>query len=180
VAAFDMGVADIAAGPRGERGMRVYTSTMPNYSVGITKSCKVPEAAMRWLDFVYSDQGAELFAWSIKGVSYDIVNGKRTYLGDYAKFDGALMAAMTLRPNLFVHRIEQESTDYAYNVAYPVDNEGYKRSSPHRPVPRRHRGGQRPVSDWDELVTKLKGLGYDKYQSVINAAYKRYYALANK
>lgn len=207
--AFDMWVADIAAGPRGERGMRVYTSTMPNYSVGITKSSKYPEAAMRWLDFVYSDEGAELFSWGIKGVSYDMVNGKRTYLGDYAKFDGALMAQMTLRPNLFVHRIEKESTDYAYDVAYPVGNDGYKRSAAYKvyplptlvytkdeqdvlkdwnanaaPLIAQYRDGiavaQRPVSDWDELVTKLKGLGYDKYQAVVTAAYKRWYALKSK
>ena len=206
---YNVVIADIPAGPRGERGMRVYTSVLPGYSVAITKSSKNPEAAMRWIDYVFSDEGTTLFNYGIKGVSYDIVNGKRTYIGDYAKLDTALFAQMMIRPTLYAFRHDLEANDYSYNVSYPEGNAGYKRSEAYKvyplptlvytkeeqdvlkdwnanamPLVTQYRDAisvaQRPVSDWDELVAKLKGLGYDKYQSVVTAAYKRYYALMSK
>jgi putative aldouronate transport system substrate-binding protein len=47
---------------------------------GITKDCKDPELAMRWINFVYgSDEGVTLNEWGIEGLSYRVVNGKKEY-----------------------------------------------------------------------------------------------------
>jgi putative aldouronate transport system substrate-binding protein len=47
---------------------------------GITRDCKDPELAMRWINFVYgSDEGVTLNEWGIEGLSYRVVNGKKQY-----------------------------------------------------------------------------------------------------
>jgi putative aldouronate transport system substrate-binding protein len=47
---------------------------------GITKDCKDPELAMRWINFVYgSDEGVTLNEWGIEGLSYRVVNGKKQF-----------------------------------------------------------------------------------------------------
>lgn len=40
---------------------------------GITKDCKNPELAMRWIDFVTgSDQGTDLLGWGVEGLTYTV------------------------------------------------------------------------------------------------------------
>jgi putative aldouronate transport system substrate-binding protein len=45
--------------------------------VGITKSCKNPKRVMEFLNWLSSDEGQVLVNWGIKGVNYDVINGKR-------------------------------------------------------------------------------------------------------
>lgn len=43
----------------------------------MTSQCDGKEAAVRWIDFVWSDEGTELMNWGIKGVTYDTVDGEK-------------------------------------------------------------------------------------------------------
>lgn len=47
--------------------------------VAISKDCKYPEIALRWLNYGYTEKGAELLNWGVKGVNWDVVDGKNTY-----------------------------------------------------------------------------------------------------
>jgi putative aldouronate transport system substrate-binding protein len=47
------------------------------YGVGITKSCKDPIRAIKFLDYLSSEEGQVLINWGVKGKQYNIVNGKR-------------------------------------------------------------------------------------------------------
>lgn len=48
---------------------------------GITKDCKNPELAMRWIDFVTgSDQGTDLLSFGIEGLTYTVnANGEKEF-----------------------------------------------------------------------------------------------------
>lgn len=48
-----------------------------SYGIGITKSCKDPERAFKFLDWMASDEAQILNNWGIEGVHYTVVNGKR-------------------------------------------------------------------------------------------------------
>jgi putative aldouronate transport system substrate-binding protein len=50
----------------------------PSFGVMITKSCKDPERAFRFLDWMCSDEAQVLNNWGIEGVNYITVDGKRT------------------------------------------------------------------------------------------------------
>lgn len=48
------------------------------YGIGISKSCKDPVRAIKFLDFLCSDEGAVLYKWGVEGVNYFIdENGQR-------------------------------------------------------------------------------------------------------
>lgn len=45
-------------------------------AIGITRSCENPEAAMKVLNYLASEEGQYLLLWGIEGESWDMVNGK--------------------------------------------------------------------------------------------------------
>ncbi|NLB89919.1 MAG: extracellular solute-binding protein [Clostridiales bacterium] len=47
---------------------------------GITKDCKNPVEAIKWIDFCYaSDQGQMLYGYGVEGLSYNLVEGKPVF-----------------------------------------------------------------------------------------------------
>lgn len=61
--------------------------TCESYDNGmaITTKCKNPDAAMKFMDYINSTEGNILLNWGIKGVHYDVVNGKRVQKADVTK-----------------------------------------------------------------------------------------------
>ncbi len=56
----------------------MYQGLTTGYGVGITTSCKDPVAAIKFLDYLCSDEGQVLINWGIEGVNYEIdENGHR-------------------------------------------------------------------------------------------------------
>jgi putative aldouronate transport system substrate-binding protein len=53
------------------------TGFMGGWGVGITKSAKDPVRAIKFLDFLASDEGQVLTNWGIEGKHYNVENGKR-------------------------------------------------------------------------------------------------------
>jgi len=47
------------------------------WGIAITTSCKDPERAFEFLDWMASEQAQILINWGIEGVNYNVVNGKR-------------------------------------------------------------------------------------------------------
>lgn len=45
----------------------------------VSAKCKYPEAATRWLNYGYTDTGADIFNWGVEGLNYNAVNGKKVY-----------------------------------------------------------------------------------------------------
>lgn len=51
-------------------------STLGWDAIGITSNCKNPEAAIKLMDFLVSEEGQYLMLWGIEGEHWDIVDGK--------------------------------------------------------------------------------------------------------
>lgn len=45
----------------------------------ISTSCKNVELAMRWMDYLYSEEGGTIINWGIEGESFVVENGKKKY-----------------------------------------------------------------------------------------------------
>ncbi|WP_025684105.1 ABC transporter substrate-binding protein [Paenibacillus maysiensis] len=58
------------------------TGFMSGYGVGITESCKDPVRAIKFLDFLASDEGQVLVNWGIEGKHYEVKDGKRVIPAD--------------------------------------------------------------------------------------------------
>jgi len=46
---------------------------------GISRDCKDPELAFKFLDFAISDEAQTLYNWGVEGVTYNVVDGKKVY-----------------------------------------------------------------------------------------------------
>jgi putative aldouronate transport system substrate-binding protein len=68
--------------PKTPDGSRLqYLKRDPTWNhYGITKNCKNPELAIKWINFVWgSDEGVTLQEWGIEGQTYRVVNGKKEF-----------------------------------------------------------------------------------------------------
>jgi putative aldouronate transport system substrate-binding protein len=50
-----------------------------NANVAVSAKCKNPEAAVRWLNYGYTKDGAQLLNWGVEGINFNVVNGKKVY-----------------------------------------------------------------------------------------------------
>ncbi len=50
----------------------MYQGLQVGYGLGITKSCEDPVRAIKFLDYLCSDEGARLYKWGIEGENYEI------------------------------------------------------------------------------------------------------------
>jgi putative aldouronate transport system substrate-binding protein len=58
------------------------TGFMSGWGVGITTSAKDPVRAIKFLDYLASDEGQVLLNWGIEGKHYNVVDGKRVIPAD--------------------------------------------------------------------------------------------------
>jgi len=67
-----------------------HDSGVQNYSWIVTSKCADVELALRYLDWLYTDEGRDLMSWGIEGVSYKVdADGNKTYIEG---FDTTYMA----------------------------------------------------------------------------------------
>ena len=57
-------------GPHGDRNWIKEPSVKSRFSFVITKNCKCPEAMIRWVDYLYSMEGAYMFTFGVEGKTY--------------------------------------------------------------------------------------------------------------
>ncbi|HEY5583065.1 MAG TPA: extracellular solute-binding protein [Ruminiclostridium sp.] len=93
----------------------------------ITKNNKNPERAMKFLNFLASDEGQYLTQWGIKGVSWDIVDGKHkplpNVLEDFAKDSSNYTKTTGIRKYALVFKggAAPDGTPYDMAVRYQRD-----------------------------------------------------------
>lgn len=56
--------------------LRQYNFEVGNAKATVTTACKNPELAVKWLDYMCSDEGSLLMAYGVEGVTYSLVDGK--------------------------------------------------------------------------------------------------------
>ena len=70
-------------GTQGQMKLPSNGNTGANWA--ITKDCKNPEAAIKFLDWFYSEEARNLVLWGIEGVHCEVVDGKYQEKADYAE-----------------------------------------------------------------------------------------------
>lgn len=88
----------------------------------ITTVNKHPAETVKFIDYLYSDEGMMLVNWGIEGVSYEYVNGEPKFTEEYAK-DIAKNGAF-YSPNPMKHRVDRRQDRSQY--PHPVQHEAWE------------------------------------------------------
>jgi putative aldouronate transport system substrate-binding protein len=96
------------------------------WGIGISKSCKDPIRAIKFLDYLASPEGQVLINWGIEGKHYEMVGGKRSFLdavqklrqsdpANFARTTGIGNYKMSMR---YGDGVKDASGNY-YTTSYP-------------------------------------------------------------
>lgn len=209
----DMSVPVFVNGPpiTGPYGDKYYTrrEIAGGDKMGITKDCKKPEVAMRWIDFIRnSDEALALQNFGIEGVSYTKdASGKVSTISKPDKAFSDLLVELGGSQPPYTHL----QWDVAWDLRFPkwaTDNDKsyakmYKSPSfPMIPTTKEEQDtlnkiiadintyraemvgkfitGAEPIAKFDEFVAKLKQLGAEDLVKVRQSQYDRFLKLSGK
>ncbi|SFB56420.1 putative aldouronate transport system substrate-binding protein [Cohnella sp. OV330] len=171
-------------------GDRAYipNAAYEEYGFAVSSRTKHLDAALRYLDFIYSDEGKDLLSWGKEGETYEIVDGKRKFLprfeepNDLRKELGVFTTGAYGRADFEATKsLMSDNERYAYAEAekyqYPVTNA----LPPLTPEERsaivlteeavnkyyetsvvKFVMGETPMSEWDGFLEGLFNLGAQK------------------
>lgn len=99
-------------------------------SVAITTSCKDPVAAVKWLDYWYSEEGYKLLNFGVEGESYNMVDGKPVYTDDILHNPNGMSVntaiSMACRATLAAPGFRQAPEYLEQYYQFPQQTEGFK------------------------------------------------------
>ena len=72
-----------------------YTDSIVNRNGAITTACEDPFGAMKWLDFIYSEEGHKIMNFGIEGDTYNMVDGKVVFTDKVEKNTDGLTRSET-------------------------------------------------------------------------------------
>ncbi len=190
------------AGPEGHRGTLAYDSVDSMFTTGITKDCKNKDAAIRYLDFLFSDEGAELTTYGVEGITHIVKDGQKVWVDEILNDKGnvALLAKHGIMQWCITRRFLPAEENFSSEPNYI---EGAKRAEPYyidpfpslnfsvqdsekirdiwsavEPIIIQFRDqyitGAIPEEDWDKFQTQLKNAGIDEYIRIHQEAYAKY------
>ncbi len=190
------------AGPEGHRGTLAYDSVDTMYNAGITKDCKNKDAAIKYLDFMFSDEGAELTTYGVEGITHTIKDGKKVWVDEILndKDNIALRAKHGIFQWTIARRYLPEETEF---LSGPNYIEGGKRAEPYyidpfpslnfaqeenekikdissavEPIINGFRDqyitGAIPEEDWDKFQKQLKDARIEELIEIYQNSYKKY------
>ncbi|WP_223836709.1 extracellular solute-binding protein [Paenibacillus oceani] len=192
------------AGPHGDK---LYSHVKaPLVHVGafaITNKNQYPEATVRWIDYLFSEEGSKLFYMGIPGESYEeTADGELRYLPgiidnkDGLTIEQALTPYVTWLGGSYPGFVRQplfkgseslpESVEAARKVKPYAVKEiwnpfnfspgtlGTEINSYVNNTQAKFITGDLPFSDWDKYISHLKMIGLDSYMLLYNEAYQAY------
>ncbi len=79
--------------------IRIISRALTGYCYGITRDCKNPELAIRWLDYIYgSDEGRDTLLYGLEGLTYTKdANGNKAWTDVIGKNPDGLSVGAALR-----------------------------------------------------------------------------------
>ena len=184
----------------GTNGKNILLRT--SYNGGGNVVCKTTNSdnAMKFVDWLYSDQGMELTNWGKEGETYNVVNGEREFITDEnGSSKETLYGLLTFGFNL---RMDDKCAEIQYKGGtldgiknyYNYCEEHFNpemwlsftkdESDSMNPLKTtittnmqenitKFILGQTDISEWDSYVTKMKSLGIEKYLAYFKTAYDR-------
>ncbi len=123
-AAYEFAVAPL---PVLEKGQKLHIRADSGWGVRmqnakyITTKNKHPEETVKFLDYLYSDEGKMLTNWGIEGESYTIVNGEPEFTEAYTKDISKMGFLYT--PNVLKQRIDNRMNLMQYQL--PLQHEAW-------------------------------------------------------
>jgi putative aldouronate transport system substrate-binding protein len=106
----------------GDTPKAMFNRSPVKQSVTITSDCKNVEAAIKWLDFWYSEQGMLLANWGIEGDTYEIDADGKPYLTDVVLKNEEGLTAMQ---KLGYYSLTTSNLGlYDLNIVYQTNSEG--------------------------------------------------------
>jgi len=157
--------------------------------------------AMRYVNWFYSDEGAEMVSWGKEGETYEVVDGKKKFIGEgegenVNTLYGFKTIGTYLRvdPDMIDASISEEqaaTTDFMLENTYPnLDPTLYMELSAEdsaivadyetslKTVVEENLMkfviGQRPISEWDAFQAEIAELPIDELLAIYDAAYQNY------
>lgn len=186
-------------GPRGQANFarRYLVSIGGNV---ITSACKTPEAAMKYIDFVYaSDEALKLQNWGIEGITYKMVDGKFQEIPDpkggvWGNFLGTAVGggqpafnhiqwgwdtrfpkwAVEINNKMQQYFVDPLPTVVQTKEEIAVEKEvGTDLSTYQNEMMNKFIQGQVPLTEFDTFVAQQKKLGLDKLMKNMQQRYDR-------
>lgn len=174
------------------------------YQAAISTNCKNVEAAARWLDYAYSEEGHMFYNFGIKGVSYTMENGYPKYVGDimnapqgpreilgkYTPINGAFINDVRSFEQYSVSRKQQteaiktwttETEKYLMPEVYPTSDEMQEISTLMNDINSytdemyfKFLFGNEKTENMDAYYAQLKKLNVERAISLYQKAYDRF------
>lgn len=166
--------------------------------ITIPSTTKKAEALMKYVDWMYSEQGQEVTTWGIEGVTYEVRDGKKRYLegystnselqgnagifstGTYTWLDSNFIESVST-DEFWQANVAARNYDTAYQHLPPLTaDEGnqfaLKRADIHKSMEENISKfilGTRSLDEWDQYVAELQRLGVTEVVEMLSTAYDR-------
>jgi putative aldouronate transport system substrate-binding protein len=190
---------------KGPHGDQFYVGRNPVTGIfGISKNAKDPELAFRFLDYASSEEAKELYAWGIKGDTYDVVNGKKEYTekgkdNDYIQKSGINPVNLPMEQSVeavdtlvapWHAKIDKEMEKYIkapFPFVYALSAEASTESTIMPDITTyvnemhiKFITGSESLDKFDSYIKALKGMGIEDVIKGKQAQYDRYVAAGKK
>jgi putative aldouronate transport system substrate-binding protein len=171
-------------------GSKAYTpkADFEEYGFAVSSTTKNLDAALRYLDFIYSKEGTDILSWGKEGETYTVVNGKRKFLPQFKEPNDLRKELGIMTTGTYGYAdfeasksLSNENEQYSHTEAakydYPVMNNtppltGEEKSSIltiEEQVQKHYESsvakfimGETPMSQWDAFLEELKKMGSQK------------------
>lgn len=174
-----------------------------SFGFSVSTQCSDIEAACRWLDYFYSEEGSMLINYGLEGVTYEVVDGKvqftdlvmnnpetpntttaRVQAGHYRNWPHAVKDSVMQYSDSSKNMLNTWKSNMGEHsmptVTYTMDesdtlSELYNDIDTYsREMITKFILGTEDISNWDSYINTLKGMGIEQVLEVRQAAYERY------
>jgi len=193
----------LITGPKGDTGISAYSQLLLSYANCITKSCEDVDAAVKYIDFLMSDDGMVLTQWGIEGETFTLKDGKKQLIDETYATDVNKQAAFGIGQLMFPRRYDPEWIElttgveakaamamYSPNYIYPLPSLNYTEDESSEKADlwtnldalineySHHliAGKVNVTTDWDTFQSDMKALNVERYMEIVNGAYAKYLA----
>jgi putative aldouronate transport system substrate-binding protein len=194
----DKGVMKFLEPPAGTSGKGYLQNTNFELSgLAVASNSKNIDAALQYIDFLFSEKGSELLSWGKEGETYKTENGNRKFidrftqftdlrkdagimtLGTYGKFKTESLISMVAKDEQYAY---EKVKDYVYPITvieptFTADElEKNQQSAVHKYVTENISKfilGQRSLTEWDNYLKELDDRGLKQLIELYQLGYDR-------
>ena len=174
-----------------------------SFGFSVSTQCSDIEAACRWLDYFYSEEGSMLINFGLEGVTYEMADGRpqftdlilnnpetpnsttaRSQVGHYRNWPHAVEDSALQYPDsskAILSTWKSNMREHSMPTVTYTAEESDTLSALYNDIDTYSREmitkfllGTEDIANWDSFTATLKGMGIDKVLEIRQAAYERY------